>query len=176
MKVIIFGASGGIGKYAVSYETEAKSLEKLGLTYIDLMLLRCPQPWARPAWLEKQYIDLLRYKTHVLDVLTEKAGNSYKAFLRKPGISYAIAGTDTLDYVLAMQKPKELFGIETLMLGGGAALSRSFIQAGMCDEVNVVVPTRILWNRGDEKQIAGIGRRTSLGFFLFITVSLVCDL
>lgn len=78
-------------------------------------------------------------KAHVLEVLTGKAGNAYKAFLRKLGISYITAGTDTLDYALAMQKLKELFGIETLMLGGGAVLNWSFIQAGMCDEVSVVI-------------------------------------
>lgn len=76
---------------------------------------------------------------HVLEVLTEKAGNAYKAFLRKLGISYIIAGTDSLDYALAMEKLKTLFGIETLMLGGGGVLNWSFIQAGMCDEVSVVI-------------------------------------
>ncbi|SDF37365.1 dihydrofolate reductase family protein [Marvinbryantia formatexigens DSM 14469] len=34
---------------------------------------------------------------------------------------------------------KKLFGIETLMLGGGGVLNWSFIQAGMCDEVSVVI-------------------------------------
>lgn len=76
---------------------------------------------------------------HVLEVLTEKAGNAYKAFLRKLGISYIIAGTDSLDYSLAMEKVKKLFGIEMLMLGGGGVLNWSFIQAGMCDEVSVVI-------------------------------------
>lgn len=76
---------------------------------------------------------------HVLEVLTEKAGNAYKAFLRKLGISYIIAGTDSLDYSLAMEKVKTLFGIETLMLGGGGVLNWSFIQAGMCDEVSIVM-------------------------------------
>lgn len=76
---------------------------------------------------------------HVLEVLTEKAGNAYKAFLRKLGISYIIAGTDSLDYALAMEKLKTLFGIETLMLGGGGVLNWSFIQAGMCDEVSIVM-------------------------------------
>lgn len=76
---------------------------------------------------------------HVLEVLTEKAGNAYKAFLHKLGISYIIAGTDSLDYALAMEKLKTLFGIETLMLGGGGVLNWSFIQAGMCDEVSIVM-------------------------------------
>lgn len=76
---------------------------------------------------------------HVIEVLTEKAGNAYKSFLRKLGISYIIAGTDKLNYEAAMKKLKELFGIETLMLGGGGVLNWSFIQAGMCDEVSIVI-------------------------------------
>lgn len=76
---------------------------------------------------------------HVLEVLTEKASNAYKAFLRKLGISYIIAGKTSLDYAMAMEKLKNLFGIETLMLGGGGVLNWSFIQAGMCDETSVVV-------------------------------------
>ncbi len=76
---------------------------------------------------------------HVLEVLTGKASNAYRAFLRKLGISYIIAGDETLDYALAMEKVKTLFGIETLMLGGGGILNWSFIQAGMCDELSVVI-------------------------------------
>ena len=76
---------------------------------------------------------------HVIEVLTGKATNSYKAFLRKLGISYIIAGDNALDYALALGKLKTLFGIGTLMLGGGGVLNWSFIQAGMCDEISVVV-------------------------------------
>ena len=76
---------------------------------------------------------------HVLEVLTAKASNAYKAFLRKLRISYIIAGEDSLDYALAMEKVKTLFGIETLMLGGGGVLNWSFMQAGMCDELSVVI-------------------------------------
>lgn len=76
---------------------------------------------------------------HVLEVLTGKASNAYKAFLRKLGISYIIAGEDTLDYELTLEKLKKLFGIETLMLGGGGVLNWSFIQAGLCDELSLVI-------------------------------------
>lgn len=76
---------------------------------------------------------------HVIEVLSNKASNAYKAFLRKLDISYIIAGEDSLDYALAMEKLKNLFGIETLMLGGGGVLNWSFIQAGMCDELSVVI-------------------------------------
>lgn len=76
---------------------------------------------------------------HVIEVLTEKAGNAYKAFLRKLGISYIIAGKDALEYETLLKKLKELFGIETLMLGGGGVLNWSLIQAGLCDEISVVI-------------------------------------
>lgn len=82
------------------------------------------------------YIDTT---AHIIEVLTERASNAYKAFLRRLGISYIIAGKATLDYAAAMEKLKNLFGIETLMLGGGAALNWSFIQAGLCDELSIVV-------------------------------------
>lgn len=76
---------------------------------------------------------------HVLEVLTGKASNAYKAFLRKLGISYIVAGEDTLDYELTLEKLKKLFGIEMLMLGGGGVLNWSFIQAGLCDELSLVI-------------------------------------
>lgn len=40
---------------------------------------------------------------------------------------------------LAMEKLYDLFDIHTLMLGGGGILNWSFIQAGMCDEISVVI-------------------------------------
>lgn len=86
--------------------------------------------------------ETLVYETttaHVVEVLTGKASNAYKAFLRKLGISYIIAGEETLDYAVALEKLKTLFGIEVLMLGGGGVLNWSFIQAGMCDEISVVI-------------------------------------
>ncbi|MDL2264467.1 RibD family protein [Synergistaceae bacterium OttesenSCG-928-I11] len=78
-------------------------------------------------------------KAHVVEVLTGKATNAYRAFLRKLEISYILAGEDTLDIPLAMKKMKDLFNIETLMLGGGGVLNWSFIDAGMCDELSVVI-------------------------------------
>ena len=106
--------------------------ERAGMYYVSV------DPSGRLGWKDRT----LRYEdttAHVIEVLTGKASNAYKAFLRRLGISYIVAGEDALDYGLALAKLRELFGIETLMLGGGAALNWSFIQAGMCDEVSVVI-------------------------------------
>ncbi len=78
----------------------------------------------------------------VIEVLSAKASGAYKAMLRRLGISYIIAGEETLDYALLLRKLKESFGIETLMLGGGGVLNWSFIQADYCDELSLVVAPR----------------------------------
>lgn len=95
-------------------------------------------PSGKLGW-ESNTLTYIDTTADVLEVLTGKASNAYKAFLRKLGISYIIAGEESLDYTVAMEKVKTLFGIETLMLGGGGVLNWSFMQAGMCDELSLVI-------------------------------------
>lgn len=95
-------------------------------------------PSGKLGWKDK----ILHYRDTtalVIEVLTERAGNAYKDFLRRLGIPYIIAGKEELDAALACEKLRSLFGIETLMLGGGGVLNWTFIQAGLCDEVSIVV-------------------------------------
>lgn len=75
----------------------------------------------------------------VIEVLTERADNSYKALLRKLGIPYIIAGKERLDCPVLLEKLCTIFPIKTLMLGGGGVLNWSFIQAGLCDELSLVI-------------------------------------
>lgn len=83
-----------------------------------------------------KYVDTT---AHVIEVLTEKCSNAYKSFLRKLNISYIIGGKEQLDLELVVGKLKKFFGIEMLMLGGGGVLNWSFIQAGLCDELSIVI-------------------------------------
>lgn len=75
----------------------------------------------------------------MIEVLTELASNACKALLRKPGISYMLAGKTELDSALALSKLQEKFHIETPMLGGGGVLNWSFLQAGKCSEISLVL-------------------------------------
>lgn len=95
-------------------------------------------PSGKLGWKQNEltYVDTT---AHIVEVLTNKASNAYKAFLRKLNISYIISGEKSLDYAMVLEKMKKLFGIETLMLGGGGVLNWSFIQAGMCDELSIVM-------------------------------------
>lgn len=85
----------------------------------------------------------LKYKdrpaAHIIEVLTEKASNAYRAFLRKKQISYIIAGKDQLDCKVAAAKLKGLFNIDTLMLSGGGFINWSFLHAGLVDELSLVI-------------------------------------
>lgn len=88
---------------------------------------------------KKNYIIYQDTRAHVVEVLTEKVTNSYKAFLRKLGISYIIVGKEKIDYEVLLLKLKKLFGINNVMLGGGGILNWSLLQAGLCDEVSIVI-------------------------------------
>ncbi len=77
--------------------------------------------------------------SHIVDVLTEQASNAYKDFLRKQAISYIIAGKDTIDYEVMLDKFYRLFHIERMMVGGGGTINWSFVQNGLVDEVSVIL-------------------------------------
>lgn len=77
-------------------------------------------------------------RAHVLEVLSEAASDGYKDFLRRRGISYIVAGTDRIDYAVLLDKLGRL-GIERVMIGGGGTINWSFLQAGLVDEVGMVL-------------------------------------
>ena len=76
---------------------------------------------------------------HIIQVMCEGVSPAYLAYLRKTGISYILAGIDDLDLPLALQKLKNLFGIETLLLEGGSVINGTFHKAGLIDELSLVV-------------------------------------
>lgn len=80
-----------------------------------------------------------RPPAHIIEVLSERAGAPYRAFLRELGISYIIAGREHLDCSLAVEKLKSLFGIRTLMLSGGGYINGSFLNEGLVDELSLVI-------------------------------------
>lgn len=80
-----------------------------------------------------------RPPAHVIEVLTEKASNAYRAFLRSLEISYIIAGKEQLDCALAVEKLHALFNIKVLALSGGGYINWSFLQAGLVDELSLVI-------------------------------------
>ena len=81
----------------------------------------------------------VRPAAHVIEVVTEKVSLQYLSYLKEKGISWIIAGKDALDCKVLLAKLHDLFGIEKLMVAGGAVTNWSFLSEGLVDEVCVVI-------------------------------------
>lgn len=76
---------------------------------------------------------------HVVAVLSEAVSDDYLAELREDGVSYLFAGPDGRDLSKAMDALGEAFGVETILLEGGAAINGAFLKAGLIDEISVLI-------------------------------------
>lgn len=76
-----------------------------------------------------------RAPAHVIEILTASTPVAYKAYLRKTGVSYIIAGEKGLDCEAAMKKLHALFHMEKVLICGGGIVNWSFLQAGMVEEL-----------------------------------------
>lgn len=76
---------------------------------------------------------------HVIEILTEQTPEGYRGYLRKKGVSYILAGKETLDCRIAAEKLYELFDIKILLLCGGGITNWSFAQQGMLDELSLLL-------------------------------------
>lgn len=91
------------------------------------------------AWDSGIYKRAGRPDSHVIEILTESTPLTYRAYLRKQGVSYILAGADTLDCKIAAQKLKQLFGIEKVLICGGGMVNWSFLSQGVVDELSLLL-------------------------------------
>lgn len=73
---------------------------------------------------------------HVITILTEAVPNAYLAHLKDIGVSYIFAGSSKINLKTALKKLRKLFGIEKLMLEGGAHINGSFLNEELIDELH----------------------------------------
>lgn len=78
-------------------------------------------------WESGTFANRGRTPAHVIEVLTDSTSASYKAYLRKRGVSYILAGRDSLDCRLAAEKLYKLFHIKKLLICGGGVVNWSFV-------------------------------------------------
>ena len=76
---------------------------------------------------------------HIIEVMLEGVSDAYLAYLREVGVSYIFAGREEMDILLALEKLRSLFGIETLLLEGGSIINGAFVRAGVIDELSLVI-------------------------------------
>jgi 2,5-diamino-6-(ribosylamino)-4(3H)-pyrimidinone 5'-phosphate reductase len=76
---------------------------------------------------------------HLICVVSERAPMDYLEMLREKNISYIVAGESGVDLPQSMDLLHEHFGIRTLLLEGGGHINGGFLQAGLVDEVSLLV-------------------------------------
>jgi riboflavin biosynthesis pyrimidine reductase len=76
---------------------------------------------------------------HVIEVLTEKVSDDYLQHLRDANVSYLFGGKSSLDLKRVLQKLRALFGIKRVRIDGGGTVNGSFLEAGLIDELSLIV-------------------------------------
>jgi riboflavin biosynthesis pyrimidine reductase len=76
---------------------------------------------------------------HLICVVSERAPDDYLSMLQEKGISYIVTGATSVDLVQAVSLLGEHFGIKTLLLEGGGHINGAFLQAGLVDEVSLLL-------------------------------------
>jgi riboflavin biosynthesis pyrimidine reductase len=76
---------------------------------------------------------------HLICVVSEQAPEDYLDMLRHKGISYVVSGKSSVDLRKAVARLGKHFGIRTLLLEGGGHINGAFLQAGLVDELSLLV-------------------------------------
>ena len=77
--------------------------------------------------------------SHVVEVLTQRVSDDYLAYLQSIGASYVFAGETEIDLALVVDILAKELGRKRLIIEGGPHVSGSFLNAGLVDEVSVVI-------------------------------------
>ena len=111
-----------LGKPAFSKKADAKGYEVVADSRGRLL-------WPDAAGMEKPY----------LIVTSERVSKEYLAYLEERHISWIAAGKERIDLVQACRVLKEEFGVARMAVVGGPAINTAFLEAGLLDEVSVLI-------------------------------------
>lgn len=75
----------------------------------------------------------------LITVLAESVSDNHLAELRRDQISYIFAGETDLDLATTLHLLSEEFGINRLLLEGGGNINGSFLDAGLVDEISLLI-------------------------------------
>lgn len=96
-------------------------------------------PYGKLGWTKNYITDDYGLGDHIIEVLTEQVSDAYLAHLQKIGISYIFGGKERLNFTVVVEKLKNLFSIDELILEGGGVLNGSFLNEGLIDELSLIL-------------------------------------
>jgi 2,5-diamino-6-(ribosylamino)-4(3H)-pyrimidinone 5'-phosphate reductase len=76
---------------------------------------------------------------HLICVVSEQVATEYLETLREKNISYVVSGARSVDLSKAVESLAEHFEIRTLLLEGGGHINSGFLEAGLVDEVSLLL-------------------------------------
>ncbi|HTY09624.1 MAG TPA: dihydrofolate reductase family protein [Bacteroidota bacterium] len=76
---------------------------------------------------------------HLVCIVSERAPLDYLTMLRGRKISYIVTGRSSVDLAKAVQLLHEHFGIKRLLLEGGGNINGAFLDAGLIDELSLLL-------------------------------------
>lgn len=91
-------------------------------------------PQGRVAWKSNTAL-----KSHVIEVLTEQVADDFLAYLQSIGVSYVFGGKTEIDLDKVVQTLARELGVRKLIVEGGSHVSGAFVNAGLVDEVSVLI-------------------------------------
>ncbi|HEX3636242.1 MAG TPA: dihydrofolate reductase family protein [Paraburkholderia sp.] len=91
-------------------------------------------PRGRVAWKSNTAL-----KSHIVEVLTEQVADDYLAYLQSIGVSYVFGGKSEIDLNKVVQTLARELGVKKLIVEGGSHVSGAFVNAGLADEVSVLI-------------------------------------
>lgn len=92
----------------------------------------------------------------VISILTEEVSKEYLETLTSQGISWIAVGKGHIDLSRAVEILNKEFGVERLAIVGGGHICGSFAEAGLVDEVSVMVAPGIDGREGQTAMFDGI--------------------
>lgn len=104
----------------------------------------------------------LRWQTNEADgypllcIVSEQVSKEYLETLREQGISWIVTGAERIDLPQAMELLYEHFGVERLAIVGGGHICGGFLEAGLIDEVSIMVAPGIDGRQGQTAVFDGI--------------------
>jgi 2,5-diamino-6-(ribosylamino)-4(3H)-pyrimidinone 5'-phosphate reductase len=100
------------------------------------------------------------YGDHLICIMSERASLAYLAMLREQNISYIVTGKSSVDLPRAAALLRKHFGIRRLLLEGGGNINGGFLQAGLIDELSLLVVPGIDGRRDVPTVFDGLGPKS----------------
>lgn len=95
-------------------------------------------------------------------IVSEKASEEYLEMLRQQQISWIAAGKNSIDLPQAMELLYRYFGVRRLGLLGGGHINGGFLEAGLIDEVSLLLAPGIDGRKGETSLFDGISDKGHL--------------